>query len=246
MLAEIFTSGGYHAGRDLIPASSSNPHGFFEDIRVNRRNDELLASLRLARPGRRLARDLWWMEALEGPVGHTDGTIGADLVPPTPFVMKDPRFVYTGPAWAATWGAPLVIVVVRPVAEVTRSLVAMANREPALFSSMPPSTGAFRRHVAAMWRSMYGSVLDWADDDAVFVTEEGVRTGRVVAGLGRLSGAALTIDTVDRSLHRHALDDARHHRSDVVDPVTERVMGRVRRDAARLRRVTRLPVAVRG
>ena len=235
MLAEIFTAAGYHAGRDLIPGSRSNPHGFFEDIRVNRLNDDLMASLGPCRPGGRLPRSLWWMEAFEGPIVPGDDERCGELVPPAAFVMKDPRFVYTGPGWTASWNGALVIVIVRPVDDVTRSLTAMAVREPDLFAPMAAGAGAFERHVASMWQAMYRSVLDWVGDDAVFVTEHSVRTGSALPGLGRLAHVALHGTTVDGSLHRHG-GDARAPANkglSVEDDVTDHVMARLARDAGR-------------
>ena len=236
MLAEIFTAAGYHAGRDLIPGSPSNPHGFFEDIRVNRLNDDLMATLEPCHSERRLPRPLWWMEAFEGPVvpGHDERC--SELVPPAPFVMKDPRFVYTGPGWTASWNGALVIVIVRPVDDVTRSLAAMAARDPHLFAPMPAGVRAFERHVASMWQAMYRSALGWVDDDAVFVTEHSVRTGSALPGLGRLAHVALHGTTVDGSLHRHGGDAQApaHTGVSVDDDVTDLVIARVARDAERL------------
>jgi hypothetical protein len=238
MLAEIFTAAGYHAGLDLIPGSPSNPHGFFEDIRVNRLNDDLMTSLQPSRPDRRLPRPLWWMESFDGPIATGDDERCHELVPPAPFVTKDPRFVYTGPGWRAAWGTALVIVMVRPVDDVTRSIAAMAAREPRHFSAMPVDHVEFERHVASMWRAMYRSALAWVDDDAVFVTERSVRTGSALEGLGQLAGAELRSATVDGSLHRHgagpratmpirsAVDDG--------DDVTRRLLARVEHDADRL------------
>lgn len=236
MLAEIFTAAGYHAGRDLIPGSPSNPHGFFEDIRVNRLNDDLLSSLEPSHHDRRLPRPLWWMESFEGPIVPGDDERCGELVPREPFVMKDPRFVYTGPGWTHSWNDALVIVMVRPLDDVTRSLARMATRDPHLFAPMRADDGAFERHVRSMWQAMYRSVLAWVDDDAVFVTEHSVRTGAALPGLGRLARVELHATTVDGSLHRHGAEDGAG--GAVSDPaagdVTVRVTARVERDADRL------------
>jgi hypothetical protein len=207
MLAEVFMRAGYHPGREFIPPSASNPHGFFEDIRVNRLNDDLLAELAPTHHDRRLPRRLWWMESLDGPIGAREVAQCRELVPPAPFVMKDPRFVYAGPAWTAAWTAtaraPLVIVLVRPVEEVARSLSSMAARQPAQFAGIPPSPAVFAARVRSMWEAMYRSVLAWVDDDAVFVSEQDVRVGAALEGLGRMAGAPLDGSTIDRTLHHH-------------------------------------------
>lgn len=234
---------GYHPGRDFIPPSPSNPHGFFEDIRVNRLNDDLLAGLVPDQHDGLLPRSLWWMEAFDGPVGARDVARCRELVPPDPFVMKDPRFVYTGPAWTAAWtaaaSAPLVIVMVRPVDDVTRSLASMAARQPGHFAAVGSHQAAFAARARSMWEAMYRSVLTWVDDDAVFVSEHDVRTGIALPGLGRLLGATLLGSTVDPTLHHHGEGDRPTSTDDVRDitdiaDTAERVARRVRRDADRL------------
>jgi hypothetical protein len=240
MLAEIFMRAGYHPGRDFIPPSPSNPHGFFEDIRVNRMNDDLLAELTPGHHDGPLPRSLWWMESFDGPVGARDVARCRELVPPAPFVMKDPRFVYTGPAWTAAWtaasSAPLVIVMVRPIDDVTRSLASMAARQPEHFAAVASLRADFTARVRSMWDAMYRSVLSWVDDDAVFVSERDVRTGAALTGLGHLVGSPLRGSTIDPTLHHHGEGDRPQPTVDMRDitDVAERVARRVRRDGVRL------------
>ncbi len=92
------------------------------------------------------------------------------LVPPSPFVLKDPRFSYTLPAWRPVLPPVRVVVVVRHPSEVVTSVAAMARREPATFSGFPPT----RAHLLAMWEAVYRSVLSWADDATLFVAHEDV------------------------------------------------------------------------
>jgi hypothetical protein len=246
MLAEVFMRAGYHPGREFIPPSPANPHGFFEDVRVNRLNDDLLAALSTLHHGPRLPRHLWWMESLDGPVDAREVAQCRELVPPAPFVMKDPRFVYTGPAWMPAWTAtarpPLVIVLVRPIDEVVRSLASMAARQPAHFAAVSQSSVDSAARVRSMWEAMYRSVLKWVDDDAIFVSEHDVRVGAALEGLGRLAGTRLDGSSIDRALHHHGDEFGSTTGTGALtgrvddDPtgIHQGVIRRVQRDAPRL------------
>jgi hypothetical protein len=187
------------------------------------------------------------MESFDGPVGVRDVAPCQELVPAAPFVMKDPRFVYTGPAWMDAWtaasSAPLVVVLVRPVEEVARSLASMAARQPDHFAAVPSCPAVFTARVRSMWEAMYRSVLTWVDDDAVFVSAHDVRTGTALAGLGRMTGMPLVGSTIDPTLHHHdggelscsTGDTGSAEATGSTEETADRVARRLRRDADRLR-----------
>jgi len=209
MLAGLFADAGHHAGRRLIPPTPSNPAGFFEDLDVNRANDDLLEAVAdrpvpgtQAPPGR-----LRWIGAYPGPVRTAGGLDLAALVPPAPYVLKDPRLCYTLPAWRDVLGDPAVVVIVRHPDEVVASVGAMRDREPETFAGFDVTDA----HLRAMWVAMHEAVLAWCDEpggpEVAFVACDDVRSGEALARLGTLVGVELGDGTVRPDLHRERVRD---------------------------------------
>jgi hypothetical protein len=209
MLAGLFADAGHCAGRRLIPPTPSNPTGFHEDLDVNAANDDLLAELDdspwpgTVTPIRRLR----WIGAYDGWVrGSASGDDLGALVPERPFVLKDPRFCYTLPAWRDVLSDVLVVVIVRHPTEVVASVRAMAEREPETFEGFDLSDA----HLLAMWTAMHHAVLGWCDTAApgpvTFVECDDVRSGAALPQLSQLSGVDLVARTVQPGLHRERLD----------------------------------------
>jgi len=203
MLAGLFVDAGFHAGRRLIPPNPSNPAGFFEDLDVNRANDDLLEAVADRPVGGTEAppRHLRWLGAYGEPVRAAGGVDLAPLVPPHPFVLKDPRCCYTLPAWRGVLGDAAVVVIVRHPDEVAASVLAMRDREPGTFEGFDV-TGA---HLRTMWVAMYEAVLAWSDDpglDVAWVACDDVRSGAALPRLGALAGTTIGAGTVQAELHR--------------------------------------------
>lgn len=230
MLAGLFADAGHCAGRRLIPPTPSNPAGFHEDLDVNAANDDLLAALDdspwpgTVSPIRRLR----WIGAYDGWVrGDRSGDDLVALVPDRPFVLKDPRFCYTLPAWQDVLADVLVVVIVRHPAEVAASVRAMAEREPATFEGFDVTD----EHLLAMWTAMHHAVLGWCDTDApgpvTFVDCDDVRSGTVLPQLSRLSGVDLVARTVQPGLHRErsGRDDPGGELGALLERLRERMRG---------------------
>lgn len=205
MLAGLFADAGHHPGRRLIPAGPSNPAGFFEDLDVNSANDDLLEPLGdVPWPGTVAPpRHLRWLGAYDGWLdGAGPSAVVAPLVPERPFVLKDPRFSYSLPAWTHVLPDALVLVIVRHPAEVVSSVLAMAEREPETFVGFDVTEA----HLHAMWCAMHTAVLGWAGEHApgpvTFVDCDDVRSGAALPSLCELSGVALASRTVRPGLHR--------------------------------------------
>jgi hypothetical protein len=205
MLAGLFVDAGHHAGRRLIPPTPSNPAGFHEDLDVNAANDDLLGALDHASwPGTMApARRLRWLGAYDGWVrGPAPVDVVAPLVPGRPFVLKDPRFCYTLPAWGEALGDVVVVVIVRHPAEVAASIRSMREREPETFEGFDVTDA----HLEAMWTAMHRAVLGWCDVAApgpvVFVDCDDVRSGAALPRLAEVSGVDLLARTVQPGLHR--------------------------------------------
>lgn len=230
MLAGLLADAGRSAGRHLIPAGPSNPAGFFEDLDVNAANDDLLAPLAASPwPGTEAPpRHLRWLGAYDGWVG-TPGSEAAlrPLVPDSPFVLKDPRFSYSLPAWSAVLPEVLVVVIVRHPDEVAASVMSMAEREPETFEGFDVTEA----HLRAMWTAMHEAILAWTVADppgtVVFVDCDDVRSGDALPWLAEVSGAPLATRTVRGDLHRER--PARTEPDGEVGGALERLRERMRR-----------------
>jgi len=204
MLAGLFVDAGHHAGRRLIPPTPSNPAGFHEDLDVNQANDDLLEPLAdRPVPGTEAPpRRLRWIGAYPEPVRDPGDVDLAALVPPAPFVLKDPRLCYTLPAWRGVLGDAAVVVIVRHPEEVAASVTAMRDREPETFAGFDATAA----HLRAMWVAMYEAVLSWADEpgtpEVTWVACDEVRDGTALDRLGRLAGVRLGTGSVRADLHR--------------------------------------------
>ena len=204
MLAGLFVDAGHHAGRRLIPPTPSNPAGFFEDLDVNAANDSLLEAVADETVEGTVAppRSLRWLGAYRRPVRDAGGLDLAPLVPPRPFVLKDPRLCYSLPAWRPVLGDAAVVVIVRRPDEVVASVGSMRDREPETFAGFEVTEA----HLRAMWVAMHEAVLAWADEpgapDVVFVRCDRVRDGSALERLGDLAGVHLGGGSVRADLHR--------------------------------------------
>lgn len=205
MLAGLFADAGHRAGRRLIPPTASNPSGFHEDLDVNAANDDLLAPLDASPwPGTEAPmRRLRWLGAYDGWVRTPSPVeVLGPLVPDRPFVLKDPRFCYTLPAWSAVLRNVSVVVIVRHPDEVVASVASMVAREPETFEGFDVTEA----HLRAMWTAMNRAVLDWCDDAApgpvAFVDCDDVRSGAALPRLATVTGVSLAARTVRSGLHR--------------------------------------------
>lgn len=230
MLAGLFVDAGHAAGRRLIPPTPSNPSGFFEDLDVNAANDDLIAELDAAPWSDTVAppRSLRWLGAYDGWVrGPGPAPVLRPLVPDAPFVLKDPRFCYTLPAWRSVLSDVLVVVIVRHPDEVVASVRSMAAREPETFAGFDATDA----HLHAMWVAMHRAVLDWTEADApgpvVFVDCDDVRSGAAIPRLREVSGVAVAARSVDPSLHREQPD--RRRPAGAGGPVLDRLRERMLR-----------------
>ena len=200
MLAEAFVRAGFHPGERLIPASSANPNGFFEDLDVNVANDDLLGTLDTLEGTQRPPRQLWWLGAFVGPsstnAGSADARRRAELVPEHPFVLKDPRFSHTLPSWPTLQRALRIVMVRSPheVAASVRSMAAVVEANPWFDATV--------EHCGAMWSATYRSILEWCDPATIFVDARAVRDATALVHLGDAVGAKLDGDHLSMRLHR--------------------------------------------
>lgn len=201
MMTQALLDAGFNVGTNLIPGSTANPNGFFEDIEVNRINDAILADVAPAAGALRPPRSLSWLGAFTAATAESPLPAGlVERIPPPPFVLKDPRFSYTYPAWRPLIGEHRVVVMVRPIAEVHESLAAMVDREPDQFSGVRVT----KEVVSQMWTATYDAIETWADERVMYVADSSLRDRSVLASLSAFVGRRVDAPNVEPGLRRSA------------------------------------------
>jgi hypothetical protein len=203
LVAGLLDGAGYRVGERLLAADEGNPRGHFEDREVNRVNEDLLAphAAKAASEGysRPLRHGERWLAAFPDgidvrPAAGLEAAI-AELVPPSPFCLKDPRFCHTLPAWRPALGDPLFVCVFRHPLATARSIARDVR-----YGDLKVDLGA----ALAVWESAYAHVLDRhaRDGDWLFVHYEQLLDGSGVRRLRERLGADLDQGFVQRSLSR--------------------------------------------
>lgn len=141
MAAGVLSQAGYFMGENLQELDRGNPKGYFEDLEVNRINEDLLAQVTLKRPSG-IIGDLffrscphYWLRWLARVPLGTCIPCPPDLAKRIeaitanePFCFKDPRFCYTLPAWRSIENNPIYVCVFRHPGKTVKSLLKEAKR----------------------------------------------------------------------------------------------------------------------
>jgi len=211
MVAGLLAGAGYHMGDQLLPATASNPRGYFEDRAVNALNEDLLGQVLPRRPegalGRlyphRLHYGHRWLARID--VGVTlsstfeiEGTMRT-LTTRRPFCLKDPRFCYTLDCWRQVLDDAVYICVFREPTRTAASMIA-DSRERTYLQGMRLT----RRRALEVWTSMYEHVLERHHREGrwLFVHYEQVLAGSAIARIEDLVEADVDSGFVDPALKR--------------------------------------------
>ena len=204
LVAGLLADAGYHSGDRLLPPSEANPTGYFEDLDVNALNDELLAPLlRYGDPP--VPASLAWLAALPPWATPAVTTAQSDRMRAhlarRPICLKDPRFVYTLPAWRAVLPPDTGFVCVfRHPSRVADSVRREAERNPAYFAGYRPTDRATWTAWSAAYRqvvALHATTGTWLWVDADELVES-----RDTSGLTRLTGVPVTPARIDPELRR--------------------------------------------
>ena len=212
MVAGSLARAGYFMGDKLMPASASNPRGFFEDIHVNSLNEDILeqapAGFRnpiLHKPRKRnpVRHQRWLIEMPVTTIITATPSLVAriqTLVNREPYCFKDPRFSYTLPAWQPHLRNAVVVVVFRHPVETARSIVRECADEPRL-----RGLGMKMGRAVRIWQATYARALHLArgQDDWLFLEYEQVLRGNGLQRLAAATGARIDTDFPAQALHRN-------------------------------------------
>jgi hypothetical protein len=166
----LLRAAGYYMGDGMIPPDEANPGGYFESIKINRLNEDILKAFVPERwkgklgdmftPGRTLFMQRW-LNAIDPSVTITAGKAYDERIryftSQPPFCFKDPRFSYTLPVWQRSLGSDTAyICVFRNPLDVSASMVKEAMRD----SQMRKVRLRFtEKDSLKVWKAMYGHVL---------------------------------------------------------------------------------------
>jgi hypothetical protein len=216
MLAGMLQSAGYYMGDQLLPPTSSNPKGYFEDRAVNELNEDLLVKLQPARPlGKRhrfypwrLAYGHHWLAVLglKATVRATPEIAARmqSIASQRPFCFKDPRFCYTLNAWRPVLGDTVFLCVFREPGRTAASMITDSHEQTYL-----SDLKLTRRRALRVWTSMYRHVIEkhryhgqW-----LFVHYDQIFDGSAIPRIEDLIEAEINTSFVDQSLRRSSASD---------------------------------------
>jgi Sulfotransferase family len=211
LLAGLFHKSSYFSGENLWPPTESNEAGYFEDVEVNRINEDLLNKVAPWRPPG-IVGALWplhrdrprytqrWLSTLPvGTIVESDSTLDVRMAQQTrnrPYLFKDPRFCYTLSAWAPHLAKDtLFMCVFREPQRTVESIIKIIRNERYLWDLSLSAEGAFR-----YWEAAYRSVLHYRTvlgGEWLFLHYDEILDGRPISLLEEKLGA-----TVDRDMLR--------------------------------------------
>lgn len=211
MVAGTLAKAGYFMGNHLIPARDGNPKGFFEDVEINKVNEEILAQVLPKRP-RFIGRWLFLDRPLYGQRWLAQVPVGTKIpshpqfsekikaiIQQKPFCFKDPRFCYTLPLWLPYLNDVVFVCIFRDPVSTVKSIIKEVKHEPHLhhFSITPQQT-------LDIWRLMYSHILEihQLEGEWLFLHYDQVLNGEGLEKLAAFTEASIDYSFPDTSLRR--------------------------------------------
>jgi len=211
MLAGMLHAAGYYVGNQLLPPTSSNPKGYFEDRTINGLNEDLLIQLlRVKRAGIRGRLYPWrtfhghrWIAPLDiEATVHATPEITDQMQSITsrrPFCLKDPRFCHTIDAWRPVLGDAVFLCVFREPGRTATSMIAEIRKQTRL-----QFLHISRRRALHAWARAYEHILikHMTQGEWLFVHYDQIFDGSAVPRIEEFLGTSIDASFVDRSLNR--------------------------------------------
>ncbi|MBF2097679.1 MAG: sulfotransferase [Gloeomargaritaceae cyanobacterium C42_A2020_066] len=208
-VAGLLSKSGYFMGQRLLQPTQFNQKGFFEDIEINRINEDILETVvprvpEVIRsklfPGRPKVGQRWLAYLPPNVCPRlTDTTAGQiqELLDNQPFCFKDPRFSYTLSAWRPYLKEAAFICVFRHPLTTVNSILAMAATDPHLAGLHVTPDRALR-----VWMAMYSRILTQhaLTGDWLFIHHQQVLEKTGLESLATFTGADVDCSFPDKSL----------------------------------------------
>lgn len=219
MVAATFRSSGAFMGDQLIRATPSNPHGYYEDRQVNRLNNDFVRRIvgppllgwrirgRLFRTVHTVPGAFFMAAPRTIPeIQPTPGEIEkmCSFTQREPFCYKDPRFSVTLPIWSPYLpGDTGFVVVFRDPMRTVESMIRHAREE------YEPALPVTENWGYVCWQRTYLRLLRFSEGSAnwIFVDYDSLLDGSGTARLSDFVGCDLNFSQVDRTTSRSAKHD---------------------------------------
>lgn len=171
LAAGMLAKSGYFMGRSLSQERESNLITNFEDIEINRLNENLLAQVlppRLSFLGRSFFRDrpaMWQRWLARVPMGTEIPplleavTQIQELTTHEPYCFKDPRFSYVLPVWKPYLKNIQFICVFRDPVTTTQSILKLVSK-----ASYLHNLSITYEQALEVWTLMYSHILSFLSD----------------------------------------------------------------------------------
>ena len=211
LAAGLLAGAGYDLGPGLLAADPSNPRGFFESRAVNHLNERLLepvvsgrvlgasgrpASARPLREGERWLATLPLDIEVPADAALTEPMAASLADHERPVARKDPRFVWTAPAWHELLPGAAMLCVYREPLRTARSILAMTDTG---------NLGLTLDGALGVWASSYRRCLELSTrqpEQWLFVHYDQLVDGSALGRVSDLLGTRVPPGFADPSLRR--------------------------------------------
>jgi hypothetical protein len=220
LLGGLLYHSGYFAGNHLHPPRATNPKGFYEDIIINRINEQILEPFDYAKHHstypvyskefspyhpRRGHRWLTWIEPgtlISNQDEYIKSLIRDAVAQQQPFAFKDPRFNYTLPVWMEFLPENTrFLCIFRNPATVVRSVITECNSIEYLSEFHIDEALCFQ-----VWYNSYRHFLDTMTEEirakTLFLPYEGLIQNQYLDKISQLLNAGINKDFIEPSLNR--------------------------------------------
>jgi hypothetical protein len=220
LMGGILYNSGYFLGNHLHPARETNPKGFFEDMIINRINEQILepfdySKLKADFPvypkqyspfsPRRGHHWLAYIEPGTPIFCHDENIINqvkSIIALKQPFAFKDPRFNYTLPTWLPYLPEDTrFICMFRNPAAVVKSVLKECSSVDYLKDFYIDEELGYK-----IWHNFYRHLIDSLTPDLrsrmIFIDYEDLIDGKCTAEISKLLDSELSTDFIEPTLNR--------------------------------------------
>ncbi|MEC4986482.1 MAG: sulfotransferase, partial [Oscillatoria sp. PMC 1076.18] len=213
MVAATLAKSGYFMGEKISRSRANNPQGNFEDLEVNRINEQLLAQVVPKRPkfiGKWLFLDrpvMWQRWLSRVPVGTQISTSDlinekiSALTNKKPYCFKDPRFSYTLPVWQPFLKDTVFVCIFREPANTAESILTLLQKAPHLKN---PGFAISFHQAVEVWTLIYKHILEIHrhQGEWLFLHYNQAVTKQGLAQLETFTGASVDYSIPDLSIRQ--------------------------------------------
>ena len=220
LLAGLLYHSGYFAGNHLHPPRATNPRGFYEDIIINRINEQILEPYDYSKlhadypvfskefnPYHPRRGHRWLALIKPGAIiscqhDEIKSQIRKAVTQQQPFVYKDPRFNYSLPVWIDFLPKDTCcLCVFRNPANVVRSVIKECNPVEYLSDFYIDEELCYQ-----IWYNSYRHLLDTMSEEirtrTLFISYERLLQNHYTEEMSRLLNARIYNEFIDPSLSR--------------------------------------------